>query len=222
MKKLFGIFAVVFLALGLTMSSCTKEETWTDADNFVFGTYKEFRDGPLGGHHHCYKVIFPVTIMFPDGTEQEVQDREELLTVLRSWKEANPDATERPTIKFPISVTNKDGDTIVVETLEQAKEMRKECRVENDHKKCKNFGRFLNNKCFKVELPISIVMADGEIIEISNRRDIAKLLRDWKNERPEEVPELMYPITVTLKSDNSEFVVENAEAFEALIADCKG
>ena len=221
MKQYFGFIAVLMFAIGMMTTSCTKEETWTDADNFLFDSYKELRDGALGGHDKCYSVIFPVTIVFPDSTELEVFDREELITTIKNWKEANPDVDGKPSIQFPISVETSDGDTIVVESRDQAKELRKECRGNKGHKSCKNFNRFLNNKCFQVQLPIALIMEDGEIVEIAKRGDIAKLLKEWKKDRPDEIPELVFPITVTVKETKEDVVINNAEEFEALIEECK-
>ena len=66
MKKLFGILSMSLIALSLVLVSCSKEEEWLDADNFVIKTYTEMREGPLGGHFKCYKAVFPISISFPD------------------------------------------------------------------------------------------------------------------------------------------------------------
>lgn len=223
MKKLFGSLAIAILAVGMMMTSCTKEEVWSDVDNFVFENYKNFRDGALGGHHRCYRVIFPVTIVFPDSTTTEVFDREEFVNALKSWKESSPTVDGRPTLEFPFSVMRIDSTVIEVNSEEDIKELKSECReFKNKHRKCKHFGKFLENRCYEVNLPIAIVMADGEVIEINRKRDIAKVLREWKKDRPEEVPEIVFPITVTVKEDNSTLELKDMDAFEALIADCKG
>lgn len=223
MKKLFGLFTLAIFSIALTMSSCTKEEVWTDAENYVFGAYDGLRKGPLGGHDRCYKVVFPVTLEFPDGTQIEVDDRAELIETIRDWKANNPDATERPTVVFPIEVVNKDGDTITVESKEEMMALAAECpgRRHGD-RACRHFGNFLANKCFKVELPVSIVLPDGEIVTIEDRKDVAKLLREWKKNRPDEVPEIVFPITITLKDDNSTVEVNSIEELEAIIEECRG
>jgi hypothetical protein len=223
MKKLFGIIAIGVLAIGLTMTSCTKEENWTDVDNFVTDTYKEFRDGALGGHHRCYKVVFPVTIIFADSTETEVFDREEFITAVRTWKENNPSTAGKPKLKLPVTIERLDGELFYVETHEQIQELRRECAVFNHkHRACKHYARFLDNKCFEVELPISVIMSDGHIIEIEKKRDIVKVLKEWKKDRPDEVPEIMFPITVTMKEDNTEVEIPDFDAWETLIEECKG
>ncbi len=214
------ILSVLALALGMVLVSCSKEE-WTTTDNFVQTTYQEFRDAALGGHHKCYKVDFPVTLVFPDGSTEEVEDRIDLLTTLKIWREANPDAEEKPTLEFPVTVSRLDGEVIEVNSREEIKELRKDCRqFNNAHRKCGKFGRFINNKCFKVELPFSLVMADGEIVTLEDRQDIRQLLRQWKEDRPEEIPEISFPLTVEVKETGEVKEITSQEEFDALVEEC--
>lgn len=222
MKKFFGSLVIALLGISMIMTSCTKEEVWTDVDNFVFSNYKDFRDGALGGHHRCYKIVFPVTIVFPDSTTTEVNDREEFVTALKAWKESSPSVEGKPTLEFPFSVERIDSTIIEVTSEEQITELRKECReFKHDRRKCRYFSRFLENKCYEVNLPIAIVMSDGEIIEVENRRDVIAVLKDWRKNSPDEVPEIVFPITVNVKEDNSTLELADMEAFEALVAECK-
>lgn len=222
MKKLFGMLTMAFLAIGLTMSSCSKEEVFTDVDNFVIDSYKGLRDGPMGGHAKCYSVIFPVTLVFEDGTTQEVGDREELVAAVKAWKEANPDSEERPTLEFPISLETSEGDTIVVDSIEQVKELRKECRKsKNGHRAFRHMNRFLNNPCYKVELPIALVYENGQLEEINKRSDMIKLIKEWKENRPDEVPEIVYPITVKVKETEETVEIESFEDLQALVESCQ-
>lgn len=215
------VLGVLILAAGIILASCSKEE-WTVTDNFVTDTYKEMRDGQLGGHHRCYKANFPLTIVFPDESTAEVGDREEFVTTLKAWKEANPDSDTKPTIQLPFSITKADGEVIEVTSQEQIRELRKECREhKNGHRKCRHFARFLDNKCFEVTLPITMVMADGELITIDRKIDVIKVLREWKQDRPEDVPEISFPISVTIKETGELQEIADQEAFDALVEICK-
>lgn len=215
------VLAVLFLAAGLIFASCSKEE-WTVTDNFVNETYKEMRNGQLGGHHRCYRAIFPLTIVFPDESTAEVANRGELVVTLKRWKEANPDAETRPTIQFPFSITKAGGEVVEVTSREQIQELRQECREKrNSHRKCKHFARFLDNKCFEVALPITMVMADGELITLERKIDVLKVLREWKQDRPEDIPEISFPIRVTIKETGEVQEIADQEAFDALVEVCK-
>ncbi|GLR19785.1 hypothetical protein [Portibacter lacus] len=214
-------YAVLFLAIGILLSSCSKEE-WSVVDNYVTDTYKEMRDGAIGGHHRCYRANFPLTIVFSDETTSEVADRREFVSALKTWKEANPDAEERPTIQFPFSITRLDGEIIEVNSQEEIAVLRAECRIyQNRHRKCGAFGRYLDNKCFEVQLPISVVMADGEVIEIEEKRDMKDVLKSWLSNRPDEIPEVSFPISVTMKDSGEVVEIEDNEAFDALVEACK-
>lgn len=223
MRKIMSNFGIFILSLGILLTSCTKDDgEWTDVDNFVFQSYTDLRDNGMGGHHQCYEVIFPITVLFPDETSQEVADREELLATLKAWKQDNPGAGERPTLDFPIEVINADGDTVTVESKEQAKEMRKNCKSwKKAHRACGKFARFIDNDCFSVELPISLILPNGETVQIEEKSDVRKLLKRWKKNRPNDVPEIVFPVNITMKEDSTQVAVNSFEQFEEIIEDCK-
>ncbi len=76
----------------------------------------------------CFEIVFPLTISFSDGTTAEVNDRKEFKTTVRTWKENNPDATERPEVVFPITVQLEDGTTTEVNNEEELKALKEACR----------------------------------------------------------------------------------------------
>ncbi len=76
----------------------------------------------------CFDIVFPLTISFPDGTTQSVANRQALKTAIRTWKQANPTATERPQIAFPITVKMKDdGTEVTVNSREELRQLREDC-----------------------------------------------------------------------------------------------
>jgi len=87
--------------------------------------------GPQGHGQHglsCFEVVFPITLSFPDGTTAEAADRMALRQLIRTWREANPDATERPKIVFPLTVKMKDdGSLVTVNTREALKQLKEDC-----------------------------------------------------------------------------------------------
>ncbi|MEL6658626.1 MAG: hypothetical protein AAFY48_07325 [Bacteroidota bacterium] len=91
---------------------------------------REVCEGTVGDGHgrRCFRISYPIDINFPDGTSVSVDNREEALTAIMEWVEANPDATERPQIDFPIEVTLRNGETVTVETREQLRRLRRICR----------------------------------------------------------------------------------------------
>lgn len=94
--------------------------------------------GSFGNHGHnghgnhglsCYTFNFPITIAFPDGTTQEVADRQALKTAIRSWNSNNPTSPTRPEITFPISVTmTADGTVVTVDSKDELRQLKKDCQ----------------------------------------------------------------------------------------------
>ena len=69
----------------------------------------------------CFHIVYPVTVVFPGGSELEVADREAFLKAVREWRSNNPDVEDRPTIKFPYEVMLRDGSTATVNNEEELK-----------------------------------------------------------------------------------------------------
>ncbi|HHM21594.1 MAG TPA: hypothetical protein ENJ20_06180 [Bacteroidetes bacterium] len=87
--------------------------------------------GPNGHHAQCqpcFKLVFPVTIEFPDGTTAEAENRMELKMLIREWKMDNPGVPGRPHLVFPLQVEmTEDGTIVTVNNREELKELRESC-----------------------------------------------------------------------------------------------
>ena len=75
----------------------------------------------------CFKIVFPLTIHFPDGTTEFVDNRIEFNTALREWVAVNPNANARPLIGLPFTVLLRDGQTLLIETREELRRLRANC-----------------------------------------------------------------------------------------------
>lgn len=62
----------------------------------------------------CFKLVLPVSFTMADGSIIDVAERADF-KLLREWKKANPDATEKPAINFPVDIEFRDG---TIETIE--------------------------------------------------------------------------------------------------------
>lgn len=91
---------------------------------------REVCEGAVGDGHgrRCFRINYPIDIAFPDETTVSVNSREEALTAIMEWVEANPDATERPQIVFPIEVTLRNGEVREVDSMQQLRILRRICR----------------------------------------------------------------------------------------------
>lgn len=62
----------------------------------------------------CFKVVLPVSMLFPNGDVITFETRVGLKSALRAWKAENPDAEVFPKLAFPINVLIKSTETTVV------------------------------------------------------------------------------------------------------------
>jgi hypothetical protein len=87
--------------------------------------------GPNGHGQHrlsCFEIVFPITLEFPDGSTVQVNSRQELRQAIRTWKQGNPGATERPKFTFPITVKmTEDGTLVTVNSREELRALKENC-----------------------------------------------------------------------------------------------
>lgn len=84
--------------------------------------------GHHGGHGPCYTLNFPLTVVFPDSTEVTVASPLELREATHAWNENNPGQHARPQFVFPIEVTLKDGTVVIVNSKEELRALKEDCR----------------------------------------------------------------------------------------------
>ncbi|MCS6930339.1 MAG: hypothetical protein NZM43_12695 [Saprospiraceae bacterium] len=88
--------------------------------------------GPKGYGRHgvaCFEFVFPVTIVFPDGTTAQAENARALRQILRTWKQNNPNATERPELLFPLQVKmRRTGEIITVNNAAELAALKNSCK----------------------------------------------------------------------------------------------
>lgn len=93
---------------------------------------KECPKPPRGGDHGkgrpCFKLVFPLSISFPDLTVAEAADHKALHQLLREWKQANPTTDTRPELVFPVTIQFKDETTQEVASADDLKAAKEACR----------------------------------------------------------------------------------------------
>ena len=68
----------------------------------------------------CFKLVLPVSFTMEDASVIEVAERA-YFKLLREWRKANPDATVKPSLNFPVDVMYRDDSTA---TINDAVEMQ--------------------------------------------------------------------------------------------------
>ncbi len=81
-----------------------------------------------GGYGACFRIVFPATLVFPDGSTAEVSAEREIRHLIRDWIQSNPDSDEHPMFEFPLTVRLKDGSVQEVLDSAELEALKLECR----------------------------------------------------------------------------------------------
>lgn len=242
MKKILNVLFGALLTFTLILTSCsddasvfTSEDTENYVDQSVFAVQTQANAGKMG----CFEFIFPINILFPDGSSTEAADYESLRASLKAWYEANaeelglpergegrrgnrPDIDPEllPSLDFPVEVVSSEGETISIADRDALRELRKACR-KDFYGGRGHHGHGRGDKCFKLVFPVSIAFPDESTTEVADRKELKQTLREWKQANPdaEERPMLAFPVTVELE-DETQQEVGSKEDLEALKDSC--
>jgi hypothetical protein len=210
-KQLLNLTGILAFGLILLFTACDKNDLASpdSVDAYTEKAVFELQERSNCGRMGCFELVFPITIEFSDGTSSVVNDYEELKATIRSWKENNPDATERPDFVFPIEVISKDGEMVTVNSQEELHELRIECR-----------GRFGDGP--KGHRLFTFVFPGGDTLEVNNRFELQSSVRQWKYDNPntEGRPQFVFPIDVEL-ADGTVVTANSKEELKALKEDCR-
>lgn len=74
----------------------------------------------------CFKLVLPVSFTMEDGSVIEVAERADF-KLLREWKKANPDATVKPALNFPVDIEYRDETTATINDEVEYEAARESC-----------------------------------------------------------------------------------------------
>ncbi|MBK8626869.1 MAG: hypothetical protein IPN86_15280 [Saprospiraceae bacterium] len=228
MKTSFLRFQWLFiLVLGLFVVSCTDssesvDDTTADAyaEEVILRTQESINLGKLG----CYELVFPVTLVFPDGSTAEIDSYETLKSAIKTWRKENPRVRTRPSFAFPYDVITSEGEIITVVDEAQQKALRVACGKDNfgnlDPKGHHGKGKL----CFKINFPFSVSLPDSTIVTLTSKDDRSLLheaIKAYKEANPgvRVHPTLVFPIEVTME-DGTVVTVNSKEELKALKDSC--
>lgn len=219
MKNLFQILSLVFA--GLLVSSCTKEElNIQDVQNYTDQAMFEIQKEANVGTKGCFEFVWPISVQFEDGTVTEFEDFQSMREGIKEWKAANPEATTRPQLVFPIEIIGPDGTIYTLESKEELKVVINRCKKAYWNR---DFRGHFNNACFKVVLPVTLALPNGNTFTFETRTELKLALREWKSNNPDadEHPTLAFPINVLIKDLGETVVVDSAEDLQRLKETCE-
>lgn len=164
----------------------------------------------------CFKPVFPITINFPDGSSATVADKAEAEAAKDAYKDANPDATERPTIAMPFDVMLRDSSILTIASEEDLAGLKETCGDRSGKGK-------RGKRCFKPVFPLTINFPDGTSATVADRAEAKAAKEAFKSANPDntERPTLAYPYEVEL-ADGTTTTVNSDEEVAALKESCRG
>ncbi len=219
----FAFLAITGLMTLSLITSCgeSDDQDLVSIDNYVDEAVFTLEAQGKIGRHGCAEFVFPITILFPGENSATVADYEALRTVIREWRENNPDAEEKPTLEFPLEVMTEDGELLTIESREELHELRKACRRAHYDKPWRRARRFFRSACFDLAFPITVVFPDGSELEAASAVALKNALRAWRRtvQNPDGRPMIEFPITVEYE-DGTTVEVASQEELKDLKDQC--
>lgn len=232
-KKSVRLLPVLGLfMIGALMPSCEKsdfsisdtslEELDVTLRSNTDGAYSEGISSDGKGRKICFRPVFPITLVFPDSSLLEVADIEALKDAFMEWKSNHPDSRQKPEIVFPHQVELADGTIVEVNSIEEVRNIKKNCRPAP------------LSDCFTFVFPIEVTNKEGEVITLYSEEELKGSCerpneggQGFGKERRERgrghhirKPALVYPVEIILKADSSQVVVVSEEELKDIIATC--
>lgn len=164
-------------------------------------TFKNIGDLDGLDRGDCFDFIYPLTYIMPDGSVITIEN-EEGLSELRTWYQANPRYTERPSFQYPLEIISFEGAQTSIDNNEELRVAYSACEEE---------------RCFDLVYPVTYIMPDGSLIPVADENSSGEFSR-WYKENPdvEDGPTLQYPIEVVFYDGSYETISTHAQMQEVL------
>ena len=161
----------------------------------------------------CFKLVFPIIFMMPDGSNTTVtSDDEQSWAELKIWYEANPDIEEKPSLQYPVVLSYTEAN-VTIENDEEMREAYHRCSHKDGDKK--------DWDCFMLVYPITFILPDNSVISMQDEEDWIEL-KSWYEVNPgiEERPIIEYPVEINYR-DGSTKIINNDEEMASTKENCR-
>ena len=111
----FPVFSLLVLAV-LAVSSCQKGDALKD-DVKKDDIKKD--EGKETDKADCFKLVYPVSYIMPDGASVTGNNEEEVWTAMKAWYVAHPDSKVKPVFQYPVEIVFGDE----IKTIQNEEEM---------------------------------------------------------------------------------------------------
>ena len=158
----------------------------------------------------CLKPVFPLELIFPDSSTQEVQNLRELKAAFIKWKREGNDG--RPRIAFPHEVELPDGNVITVENREDLRALIRQCLKKVRPKL---------DSCYQLVFPLEVELGDGSQQTVDSKEELNALIRDWAQNHRDSLPrpKLVFPLEIVLQ-DGTVQTVDSPQELAEITKDC--
>lgn len=215
-SRILKITTLLFFAATLFVA-CDKEAT-TDSFGEIETqeAFMQMEEAGDLGCNGCFQLVFPVTLVFEDGTTAAVDSRIAIRQAIRTWIQENGRPTQRPQFEYPFDVTMEDGTVQTIASGAEFRALIQDCRPNGPH------GPHDRTPCYDLVFPVTLVYPDSTEAEAAGPLALRQLLRQWKVNNPdsEERPALGFPLELTLAANDSLVTVNSQEELMALREDC--
>lgn len=133
-------------------------------------------------HGDCFTVVFPVGVVFPDGSTVSVDSKEALKDSIRAYYAVNDRVRgERPQFAYPIQVQLADGSVETVESRRGLFELLRECRPDAV-------------PCYSLVYPIELVLGDS-LVSVADAQELRTAIGRYLRANPQGPrPQMVFPV----------------------------
>lgn len=219
----FGAASMLFAIVLFT--ACQKEdlvvsENYTPEDSVAMDV--QGHEGLRDSSDRCFELIFPITLVYPNGTTKSIGSVDSFKIAIKAWHQANPGKNGgRPQIQLPFSVKQKDGTVVTIATDADRKSLVETCHTEGPRGGCgrKDTTQF----CLKPVFPVTIKFPNDSTATIKSGLELMQAEMKWRmtHKGVQGHPTFVFPITVKL-GDGTTKVVATEEEFKTLAKGCRG
>lgn len=173
------------------------------------------RPRPNPWKNRCYRLVFPVTVDFPDSTQAVADSAKGLKMLLRDWRMNHDPSEGRPRLAFPYNIRLRDSSIVTITSREDLEAVVGECR---DRTRPSIFGV---RNCFKLKFPVMVALPDSTFEVAESPEDLREILTNWAqtNDDVEGHPSLVFPYKVQLKNRRV-VTIDNRREQRALLSRC--
>jgi hypothetical protein len=153
-KTSLKLFLPIFILATLFITSCSDEDTTVseqEVENYTEDAIYTMQRNAMCGVRGCFEFMFPITIVFPDGGEAEVESYEEMRDRIRRWRTDNPETNAKPNLQYPLDLLTNNAEIVTVNNRKELRDLVKECVRDFIDKHPR-----LNNSCFRIAFLQSI------------------------------------------------------------------